>query len=327
MARVFSGIQPTGDIHIGNYLGAVRNWVKLQDEHECIFSIVDLHAMTIPYDAKAMPREVLDKAATLIACGIDPERSILYVQSHVREHTELCWILNTITPLGQLERMTQFKDKARQHKENVNAGLLNYPILQAADILLYKAEMVPVGEDQTQHLELTRDLARKFNHLFGETFPEPKTLLPEHAARVMALNDPTSKMSKSVPGSYIALHAEPDEIRALVRRAVTDTGPAGDAMSPGVANLFTLLEQFSAPDVVAQFRGAYERGELRYVDLKQQLAEDIVAALAPIRERRAELLADEAQVRERLRDGAERARAIARQVMAEVREKTGLALM
>lgn len=326
MARVFSGIQPTGDIHIGNYLGALRNWVTLQDEHECIFCIVDLHAMTIPYDAQALPRVVVEKAATLMACGIDPERSILYVQSHVREHTELCWILNTITPLGQLERMTQFKDKARQHKENVNAGLLNYPILQAADILLYKAELVPVGEDQVQHLELTRDLARRFNNIFGETFPEPEYQLTK-AARIMALNDPTRKMSKSVPGSYIALHAEPDEIRGMVRRAVTDMGPQGEGMSPGVANLFTLLEQFSAPDVVAQFRGAYERGELRYVDLKQQLAEDIVAALAPIRERRAELLADEAQVRERLRDGAERARAIARQVMAEVREKTGLALM
>lgn len=325
MARIFSGIQPTGDIHIGNYLGALRNWVQLQDHHECIFAIVDLHAMTIPYDARAMPREVLDKAATLIACGIDPERSVLYVQSHVREHTELCWILNTITPLGQLERMTQFKDKARQHKENVNAGLLNYPILQAADILLYKAEAVPVGEDQTQHLELTRDLARKFNYMFGETFPEPEIVLTK-AARVMALNDPTSKMSKSVPGSYVALHAEPDEIRALVRRAVTDTGPAGDTMSPGVKNLFTLLEEFSSPDTVAGFREAYDQGTLRYSDLKQQLAEDIVAALTPIRERRARLLADEDGLREILRQGADRARAIAADVMAEVREKTGLVL-
>lgn len=326
MARIFSGIQPTGDIHIGNYLGALRNWVKLQDEHECIFSIVDLHAMTIPYDAKAMPREAVEKAATLLACGIDPERSILYVQSHVREHTELCWILNTITPLGQLERMTQFKDKARQHKENVNAGLLNYPILQAADILLYKAEIVPVGEDQIQHLELTRDLARRFNYLFGETFPEPEARVPKGAARIMALNDPTKKMSKSVPGSYIALHMEPDEIRTMVRRAVTDTGPQGDEMSPGVANLFTLLEEFSAPETVAHFRDAYERGELRYVELKQQLAEDIVTGLTPIRERRAELLADEGRVKEILQAGAERARAIAREVMEEVREKAGLTL-
>ncbi|MFO7265005.1 MAG: tryptophan--tRNA ligase [Limnochordales bacterium] len=324
MARVFSGIQPTGDIHIGNYLGAVRNWVALQDKHECIFCIVDLHAMTVPYDAKAMPRVVLESAATLLACGIDPERSILYVQSHVREHTELCWILNTITPLGQLERMTQFKDKARRHRDNVNAGLLNYPILMAADILLYKAELIPVGEDQIQHLELTRDLARRFNNIFGPTFPEPEALLTK-AARVMALNDPTSKMSKSIPGSYIALHAEPDEIRAIVRKAVTDTGPQGGAMSPGVANLFTLLEAFSAPDVVARFRELYDRGELRYVDLKQQLAEDIVAALTPIRERRAALLADEKRLRDILREGAERARVIAREVMAEVREKTGLA--
>lgn len=325
MARIFSGIQPTGDIHIGNYLGALRNWVALQDEHECIFSIVDLHAMTIPYDAKAMPREVLEKAATLFACGIDPERSILYVQSHVREHTELCWILNTITPLGQLERMTQFKDKARQHNEHLNAGLLNYPILQAADILLYKAEMVPVGEDQIQHLELTRDLARKFNYMFGETFPEPEAKLTK-AARIMALNDPERKMSKSIAGSYIALHAEPDEIRAIVRRAVTDTGPQSDTMSPGVANLFTLLREFSSPETVTHFEEAYERGELRYSELKQQLAEDIIEGLAPIRARRAELLADEARLRELLRDSADRARAIAQEVMAEVREKTGLVL-
>jgi len=194
----------------------------------------------------------------------------------------------------------------------------------AADILLYKAELIPVGEDQIQHLELTRDLARRFNNIFGPTFPEPEALLTK-AARVMALNDPTSKMSKSIPGSYIALHAEPDEIRAIVRKAVTDTGPQGGAMSPGVANLFTLLEAFSAPDVVARFRELYDRGELRYVDLKQQLAEDIVAALTPIRERRAALLADEKRLRDILREGAERARVIAREVMAEVREKTGLA--
>lgn len=325
MARVFSGIQPTGDIHVGNYLGALRNWVALQDEHDCLFCVVDLHAMTVPYDPKALPNEVVEKAATLMACGIDPERSILYAQSHVREHTELSWILNTITPLGQLQRMTQFKDKARQHKENVDAGLLNYPILMAADILLYKAELVPVGDDQIQHLELTRDLARRFNNIFGQTFPEPEAILSK-ATRIMALNDPTRKMSKSVPGSYIALHAEPDEIRTIVRRAVTDTGPQSGQMSPGVTNLFTLLEAFSAPDVVAHFREAYDRGELRYVDLKQQLAEDIIAALTPIRERRAELLAKPEQVKEVLRDGAERARAIAREVMAEVREKTGLSL-
>lgn len=325
MARIFSGIQPTGDIHIGNYLGALQNWVALQEEHECIFSIVDLHAMTIPYDAKEMPREILDKAATLIACGIDPEKSVLYVQSHVREHTELTWILNTLAPLGALQRMTQFKEKAEQHEAHIHAGLMNYPILQAADILLYKAELVPVGEDQIQHLELTRDLARRFNNTFGDTFPEPRTRLTE-AARVMALNEPTSKMSKSIPGSYIALHAEPDEIRNLVRRAVTDTGPQTDEMGPGVANLFTLLRAFSAADTVAHFEDAYEAGALRYVELKQQLADDLIEALTPLRTRRAELLADEAALKDTLRAGADKARSIAEEVMDEVRRKTGLTL-
>ncbi|OUN01797.1 MAG: tryptophan--tRNA ligase [Firmicutes bacterium ZCTH02-B6] len=325
MARVFSGIQPTGQLHVGNYLGAIRNWVAVQAEHDCVFSIVDLHAMTIPYDPAELPQRVLATAATLIGCGIDPERSILYVQSHVREHSELCWILNCITPLGSLQRMTQFKDKAKQHQENVNAGLLNYPILQAADILLYKAALVPVGEDQVQHLELSRDLARRFNHLFGETFPEPQALLTR-AARVMALNDPTRKMSKSIPGSFVALTAPPEEIQGLIRRAVTDTGPRGESMSPGVANLFTLLESFSAPETVAQFREAYEQGALRYVDLKQQLAEDMVRALTPIRERYTELMSRQDELKELLAYGADRARAIARDTMEEVRDKTGLVL-
>ncbi len=325
MARVFSGIQPTGELHIGNYLGAIRNWVAMQDRYDCVFCIVDLHAMTIPYDAGELPRRVLNTAATLLGCGIDPDRSVLYVQSHVREHTELCWILNCITPLGSLERMTQFKDKARQHKENVNAGLLNYPILQAADILLYKAALVPVGEDQVQHLELSRDLARRFNYLFGETFPEPQAHLTK-AARVMALNDPTRKMSKSLPGSYVALTASADEIQALVRRAVTDTGPGGEGMSPGVANLFTLLESFSSPETVTRFREAYEQGTLRYVELKQQLAQDLVQGLAPIRERYLELMARPKELRDILAHGAERARAIAQATMEEVRAKTGLVL-
>src|SRR5690606_19476529 len=320
MARVFSGIQPTGQLHVGNYLGAIRSWVAMQAEHDCVFSIVDLHAMTVPYDPAELPKRVLATAATLIGCGIDPERSVLYVQSHVREHTELCWILNCITPLGSLQRMTQFKDKAKQHQENVNAGLLNYPILQAADILLYKASLVPVGEDQVQHLELSRDLARRFNYLFGETFPQPQPHLTR-AARVMALNDPTRKMSKSIPGSYVALTAPPDEIQSLIRRAVTDTGPRGETMSPGVANLFTLLESFSAPETVAHFRTAYEQGTLRYVDLKQQLAEDMTKALAPIRERYLELMSRPGELREILAHGAQRARAIARETMEEVRAK------
>lgn len=325
MARIFSGIQPTGDLHLGNYLGAIKNWISLQTEHECIFSVVDLHAMTIPYDAETMPEQVVKTAATLLACGLDPEQCTLYVQSHVREHTELCWVLNTITPLGALQRMTQFKDKATQHQESVHAGLLNYPILQAADILLYKAELVPVGDDQLQHLELTRDLARKFNYMFGETFPEPQHLLTK-APRIMALNDPTRKMSKSLPGSYIALDATPEEIKEIVRKAVTDAGPTESVMGPGIANLFTLLEQFSAPDIVNQFKDAYEAGELRYVDLKQQLADDLVEQLTPIRERAHQLLANKDTVHDILRDGAAKARTIAAKIMDEVRSKVGLTM-
>lgn len=325
MARIYSGIQPTGDLHLGNYLGAIKNWVSLQSEHECIFAVVDLHAMTIPYESRSLPTHVLDVAAAVLACGVDPEQCTLYVQSHVREHTELCWILNTITPIGALQRMTQFKDKSTQHQESVHAGLLNYPILMAADILLYKAEIVPVGDDQLQHLELTRELVRKFNHTFGDTFPEPKSKLT-HAPRIMALNDPTRKMAKSLPGSYISLDATPEEIRDTVRRAVTDAGPDNETMGPGVANLFTLLEGFSAPETVAQFKDAYEAGNLRYVDLKQQLAEDLVQKLTPIRERHAELMSHPDTVRDILHEGAAAARAIARDVMEEVRDKVGLAL-
>ncbi len=321
--RVFSGIQPSGLIHIGNYIGAIRNWVALQEQYESLFCVVDLHAITVPYEPDQLPQRILDTVASNIAAGIDPEKATIFVQSHVPEHTELCWLFTCITPLGQLERMTQFKDKARQHREAVNAGLLNYPTLQAADILLYKADLVPIGEDQLQHLELTRDIARKFNHLFGPTFPEPEAYVTQ-GARIMALNDPSRKMSKSIPGSYIALGDDPDEIRAKVRRAVTDTGPDSGEMSPGVRNLFTLLEVFSPPETVAHFREAYERRQLRYSDLKQTLAEDIVRVLAPIRERRAELLAKPSLLHEVVASGAERARRLAREVMAEVREKMGI---
>ena len=195
MTKLFSGIQPSGEIHLGNYLGALKNWIKLQKKYDCIFSIVDYHAITVPYSPKTLPENIIETAIILLSIGINPKKSILFVQSTVSEHTELAWILNTITPLGDLKRMTQFKQKAKAHPKAINAGLLNYPILMAADILLYKAEYVPVGEDQLQHLELTRTIARKFNKLFGKTFPEPKPILGK-AKRIMSLTNPKNKMSK-----------------------------------------------------------------------------------------------------------------------------------
>ena len=330
MARLFSGIQPSGTLHIGNYVGAIRQWVDLQDEYEALFCIVDLHAITVPYDPERLPQQIVDAAAVYLACGIDPTRSIVFVQSAVPEHTELAWLLNTITPLGQLERMTQFKDKARQHREAVNAGLLNYPVLMAADILLYKAVAVPVGEDQVQHVELTRDLAERFNKTFGETFPLPNVILNE-GARIMALNDPEKKMSKSIPGSYVALTDEPEAIRAAIMAAVTDSGPSktgngrrGTDMSPGVKNLFTLLKFFSTERVYHDFVNRYAAGELKYADLKERLAEDIIQTLTPIRKRYQELVAEPQRVRAVLAAGADAARPIAEKTMREVKEKMGL---
>lgn len=321
--KVFSGIQPTGAIHVGNYLGAVKNWVKLQQEHQCWFSIVDYHAISAPYEASEMPRQVYEAALDLLACGIDPDVAVFFVQSWVPEHTELCWILNSLTSMGALERMTQFKEKSEQFREFVSAALFNYPVLQSADILLYRAELVPVGDDQQQHLELCRETARRFNHHFGDYFPEPESLYTP-ARRVMALNDPLRKMSKSIPGSYISLTDSDAEMRKRIMRAVTDTGPSGEAMSPGVANLFTLLEGFGPAEILARFRAEYEAGTLRYGELKPAVADALIACLAPLRERRAELAARPHEVWEVLADGAGRARETAQTTMEEVRDLMGL---
>jgi tryptophanyl-tRNA synthetase len=323
MSRIFSGLQPSGEVHLGNYLGALRNWVRLQEEGQCLYCIVDLHAITVPLDPPELVRRVAEAVATGLAVGIDPERSIFFVQSSVPEHTELCWLLMCLTPLGALERMTQFKDKAGRQRKLVGAGLLTYPVLMAADILLYKADQVPVGEDQVQHLELAREIARKFNGAYGQTFPEPQPLLTG-GARIMALNDPEKKMSKSLPGSYIGLSEEPAVIRQKVMRAVTDVGPKGSALSPGVKNLFTILESIAPAETVKPFRDAYAAGTLRYSDLKQALAEELVKVLTPIRERRAEFLARPQELREIVAAGAAKARPLAREVLAEVRDRLGL---
>ncbi|MDO5296682.1 MAG: tryptophan--tRNA ligase [bacterium] len=319
--RIFSGIQPTGAIHIGNYAGAIQNWVRLQDEHECIFCICDYHALTTVNDGERLRRQVADAALDLLACGLDVHKCRLFVQSQVPEHTELAWILSCCASIGELNRMTQFKEKS-ERSEFVNAGLFTYPILMAADILLYKAELVPVGEDQLQHLEVARVFARHFNNVFGQTFPEPQSRLTA-ATRVMALNDPSKKMSKSIPGSTIMLTDSDEVIRRQIKKAVTDVGGAGETMSPGVANLFNLLKIFSTPETVAFFEEQYKEGALRYGDLKKTLGDDIAAKLSVIRERRQELAKDPGLVEDMLVDSAKQVRCLARQTLDEVREKVG----
>jgi tryptophanyl-tRNA synthetase len=320
---VFSGVQPTGTLHVGNYFGAVRNWVALQKDHDCIYCIVNYHAITMEVDPKTLPQSGRAMALDLMACGIDPARSILFLQSAVPEHTELAWILNCVTSYGDLQRMTQFKDKS-EGKDFVSAGLFNYPVLQAADILLYRASGVPVGEDQVQHLELSRRIARRFNSRFGEFFPEPEPIVGK-GARIMSLADPTQKMSKSAGEThYVGVMEEETSIRKKVRSAVTDVGlTPGSAMSPGVANLFDILELSAQPEVVAALRGDFEGGKLLYSHLKDAVFEGLMTTLRPIQERRAELEAS-GRVEEILAAGGERARAIARKTIAQVRERVGL---
>jgi len=325
--RIFSGIQPTGTLHIGNYFGAIRNWVALQDDYECVYCIVDYHAITIDIDPKVLRAASRNMALDLIACGIDPERAILFVQSAVPEHTELAWIFGCVTSYGDLARMTQFKDKSAG-KKFVSAGLFTYPILQAADILLYRADGVPVGEDQVQHLELSRRVARRFNARFGEFFPEPEPIVGK-GARIMSLADPTIKMSKSAGDAhYVGVMEDESSIRKKVRSAVTDTGlAAGEEMSPGVATLFEILELATElsgdPSIVAELHADFEEGKLMYSRLKDVVFENLMAVLRPIQARRAELAAS-GKVEEILQQGAEKARAIARENIVQVRKLAGL---
>ena len=324
MPRVFSGIQPSGDLHIGNYLGAVVNWVALQAQFECIYCIVDLHAITQPYDTATLAPRTHEMAVGLLAAGLDPSRCTLFVQSRVPQHAELMWLLNTVTPLGELERMTQFKDKAAR-QESVPAGLLNYPILQAADILLYKADRVPVGEDQLQHLELSREIARRWNTRFGvETFPEPQPMLSP-TRRILGL-DGQAKMSKSL-GNTIGLLDTPEEIWAKLRPAMTD--PARkmrkDPGNPEICNIFTIHRAFSTLEQVAHVETQCRSAGWGCLDCKRLLADNMIAALAPVRERAAELRAHPERVREALGDGAARCRALAEATMVEARQVMGLA--
>jgi tryptophanyl-tRNA synthetase len=324
--RVFSGIQPTGALHLGNLLGAIRNFVAIQETHDSVFCVVDLHAITVRQERKELRANTLGVANTFLAAGIDPRRSIVIVQSHVPQHTELAWVLNTVAYMGELRRMTQFKDKTGGLEgESIGVGLFDYPVLMAADILLYRADVVPVGEDQKQHVELTRDLAERFNNAFGKTFVVPAPMIREEGARVMGLDDPTKKMSKSAGSAYnyIALDDSPDEIRRKIRRAVTDSGtevrPGPD--KPALTNLLTIYGMLAGQPVEAIVERYAGKG---YADLKADLGEVVVEALAPIQARLRELEADPSYTLAVLRDGAERAEAIAERTMTKVRERVGM---
>lgn len=326
--RVLSGVQPSGNLTIGNYLGALKQWAREQHNFESFFCVVDLHAITVPYDPAELRAKTREVAGLYLACGIDPEISTIFVQSHVPAHSELSWLLNCITPLGWLNRMTQFKDKAaKQQAESVSAGLLGYPVLMAADILLYQADAVPVGDDQRQHLEFTRDLAQRFNHLFGETFTIPEAMIPLSGARIHAFDDPTAKMSKSNPNEYHAVHLldPPDRIRKTVMRAVTDSGReirfSKDPARAGVNNLLELYEALTGQTreaIEAHFESA--RG---YGDLKKEVAEVLIETLTPIQERYRELTADVSYIDELLAQGAARAAAVANETLELVRERMG----
>jgi len=325
MARVFSGIQPTGDIHLGNYLGAIRHWVREQDEHDSIHCVVDLHAMTVPYEPAELAVATRRTAMVLLAAGLDPERCILFVQSHVPQHTELTWILNCVATFGELQRMTQFKEKGRG-RESVSVGLFDYPVLMAADILAYDTDRVPVGDDQRQHLELARDIAARFNHRFGDTLVVPEAAIPRVASRVMDLQDPTAKMSKSVssPQGTVPVLAEPSAIAKRFKSAVTDSETEiryDPEAKPGVSNLVEILATATdraIDDVVSDFAGQ------GYGTLKAATADAVIELLRPLQERYAELEADPARVDAALALGAEKAEAIASKVLERVRRATGL---
>jgi tryptophanyl-tRNA synthetase len=322
MARIFSGIQPSGELHIGNYLGAVKNWVQLQDRYECIYCIVDYHAITGAYEPEDLRRRTREMAVSLLAAGLDPEKCTLFVQSMVPEHTELAWIFNTVTPLGELERQTQFKDKA-QRQESVLAGLLNYPVLQAADILIYRADLVPVGEDQLQHLELSREIARRWNAKFGvDYFPEPQPLLTA-TRRIMGL-DGQAKMSKSM-GNTIGLLESREDIWAKLRPAVTDPKriKKTDPGTPEVCNIYHLHKAFSPPETVEHVAVQCSTAGWGCIDCKKVLAESMETELVPIRSRAAALREDPARVQSALDAGADKCRSLARETMRGVRERMG----
>ena len=328
--RVFSGIQPSGDVHLGNYLGAIKGWAERQAEKENFFCVVDLHAITVPQDPAVLAHQTRSMSAMLLAAGIDPAKSTLFVQSHVTAHVEACWILNCVTPVGWLERMTQYKDKtARQ--ESVTTGMLDYPVLMAGDILLYDADEVPVGDDQRQHVELARDIAQRFNHLYGETFVVPEAMIPQVGARVMGLDDPTVKMSKSessARGHAVRLLDSPDEIERSIKRAVTDSSNeirfSDDPDRAGVNNLLGIYSVITGrTEAETEAEVADARG---YGDLKSRVAEVVIEALMPIQRRYKDLVSDVAELDRLMARGAEQAEGMSQPKLDEMKRRVGLTL-
>ncbi len=322
---IFSGVQPSGKLTLGNYLGALRNFGKFQDEYDCYYSIVDLHAITVPQEAKNLRANTLEILAQYLACGLDPEKSTIFIQSHVSAHTELMWILNTMTYMGELSRMTQFKDKSQKSEANLNAGLFTYPVLMAADILLYQTNLVPVGEDQKQHLELARDLAARFNNRYSPTFEIPEGYIPKEVGRVMSLQEPTKKMSKSDSNenAFILLADDPDTIRRKIKRSVTDSEGVVRYCDeqPGIKNLidiYTQLGNKTIDEVVSMYEG---KG---YGEFKADVAEVIVEALSPKREKYLELLKDKEYLEKVYAMGAAKAEKQARKTLRKVYKKVGL---
>ncbi|MCM1149714.1 MAG: tryptophan--tRNA ligase [Butyricicoccus sp.] len=322
---MLSGIQPSGDLHLGNYLGAVKNWSARADEFDCYYFMADMHTITVRQAPADLRRRTLDQLAQYIACGLDPEKNTLFIQSHVPEHAQLGWVLNCYTMFGELSRMTQFKDKASRHKENINGGLFTYPSLMAADILLYQPDYVPVGEDQKQHCELTRDVAIRFNNLYGNVFTVPEPYIPKVGARIMSLSNPTSKMSKSDPNGCVFLLEKPEDILRKFKRAVTDSDTENcvryaPSEKPGVSNLMGIYSSVtgkSYDEIEAEFAG---KG---YGVFKPAVGEAVVEALRPIREESLRIIADKAYLQDIYRSGAEKAGRIASRTLRKVYKKIG----
>lgn len=323
---IFSGVQPSGVLTIGNYLGAIKNWVKLQDEYNCYYCVVDLHALTVRQDAADFKKRCLDTLSLLLASGLDPEKNIIYFQSHVACHSELAWILSCYTYMGELSRMTQFKEKSERHADNINAGLYTYPVLMAADILLYSADLVPVGADQKQHLEITRDIAMRFNNLYGNVFTVPEPYIPKAGARVMSLADPEAKMSKSDgnENAYVSMLDKPDAVQRKFKRAVTDSdGQVRFSQDkPGVSNLMSIYGAVTGK-TMAQIEAEFE-GQ-GYGALKSRVADAVCEELAPLQQRYEKIRADKAYLGKVIQAGAEQAQRVAERMMRKVNKKLGLA--
>ena len=321
--RIFSGIQPSGELTLGSYMGAIKNWVALQDEYDCVYCIVDLHAITVRQNPADLRRRAMEQLAQYIACGLDPEKSILFIQSHVPQHAELSWILGCYTQFGELSRMTQFKQKSQQHADNITAGLFTYPVLMAADILLYQADLVPVGEDQKQHVELCRDIAQRFNGVYSETFVLPEPFIPKMGARIMSLGNPMNKMSKSDPEGCVYLLDRPEDIRRKFKRAVTDSETSvrfDKEAKPGISNLLTIYCASTGKTVEeaeAEFAGQ------GYGAFKTAVGDAVIELMRPVREETERLLADKAYLESVYREGARRAQYLAGKTLAKVHRKVG----